>query len=266
MNKYRALITDFDKTLVNLNFEISPAVKEAIGKILKKGYVISIASGRPFKGLIEKACQELNLTSPQIVSGGSQIIDPISGVSLWEKHFSKKSAEKIIKYFQQKQYDFSVESQGFVFSSLPAEKLTGYGPDTQFKDLNELDFNKVLKMVFLNPIEFGDPQKIEDSLNKEYADLHFIRSGFNRVVLDVTSEKATKHLAVLELSRLLNVDPSEIVGVGDGYNDYPLLSVCGFKVAMENSPNELKQIADLVVPDVDHDGLVTLIDKLYNTD
>ena len=68
----------------------------------------------------------------------------------------------------------------------------------------------------------------------------------------------------LIVSKILNIDPSLMVGVGDGYNDYPLLSVCGFKVAMENAPKELKEIADLIVPDVEHDGLVTLIDSLYN--
>ena len=52
--------------------------------------------------------------------------------------------------------------------------------------------------------------------------------------------------------------------MGDGYNDIPLISVCGFKVAMANAPIELKEMADLIVPDVEHEGLVTLIDTIYN--
>lgn len=262
MKKYKVLVTDFDKTLADTNFEISHKVKEAIKKILEKGYIVSIASGRPFKGLIEKACKDLNLTSPQIVSGGAQIIDPKDGTSLWVQYFPKKSAEKLIKYFIQNKYDFSVESQGAVFSNLSEDELKGYGPDIEFKELEKLDFSKVLKMVLLNVALKGDPEEMEDEFNKRYPELNFIRSGFNKVVLDITSEKATKHLAVLELSKLLNIDPHLMVGIGDGYNDYPLLTVCGFKVAMASAPSELKESADLIVPSVDEDGFLTLTNLL----
>lgn len=262
MDRYKVLVTDFDKTLVNLKFEISPAVKKAIIKILHKGYIVSIATGRPYFGLIEKICRDLNLTDPQIVSGGAQIIDPKTGNSLWNKYFPKKSAEKIVKFFLDNKYDFSIESQHFVFSDIKEEKLRGYGEGVKFKKLEEVDLNKILKMVLLNPDLLGDINLIEDRLNNEYPDLHVIKSGFERIVLDITSQKATKHLAVLELSKILNIAPDLMIGVGDGYNDYPLLSICGYKVAMNNAPNELKEISDLILPDVNRDGLLTLLNKL----
>ena len=53
-----------------------------------------------------------------------------------------------------------------------------------------------------------------------------------------------------------------MIGLGDGYNDIPLLSVCGFKVAMENAPEELKEIADVIVPIVEQDGFLTLTNLL----
>lgn len=256
------LVTDFDKTLVNQKFEISTPVKQAIKRIIDKGYAVCIATGRPYRGLIEKTCRLLNLTAPQIVSGGAQIIDPTDGNSLWEEYFSKESVEKIIKFFLDCGWYFSVESQGFVFSNAEVNLLKGYGPGIKFKSLDKLNLNKVLKMVLLNPDITIDMNKVENQLNNNYPELHAIKSGYDRIVLDITSQKATKHLAVLEISKLLNIKPSLMVGVGDGYNDYPLLSVCGYKAAMSNAPDELKKIADVILPDVNHNGLVTLIDKL----
>lgn len=69
-----------------------------------------------------------------------------------------------------------------------------------------------------------------------------------------------KLLALLEYSKLINLDPQHIVGVGDSYNDYPLLTACGYKVAIGNSPAELKEIADLVVGTQEDDGVVGVLE------
>ena len=50
-----------------------------------------------------------------------------------------------------------------------------------------------------------------------------------------------------------------MIGVGDGYNDFPLLMACGLKVAMGNAVPELKAIADYIAPTVADDGIVDVI-------
>ncbi len=264
--KFKALILDFDGTLVDANFYITPEVKDAVSNLEKKGIIISLATGRPFKGIVKKICKDLNLLSPQIVSGGAEIIDPQFEKVLWYEHFPAGTAKKIINYFLEKIYDFSVESEGAVYIKNAGHKALGYGPGINFKDLKELNYHKVAKLVLSEITKIDAPKILEKRLTKLYKDLHFIRSGIGTAtVLDITSQKATKHLAVLELSKILKIHPENMIGVGDGYNDYPLLSVCGYKVAMENAPKELKKIADLVIPDVSNNGLVTLVESIYNT-
>jgi hydroxymethylpyrimidine pyrophosphatase-like HAD family hydrolase len=52
-----------------------------------------------------------------------------------------------------------------------------------------------------------------------------------------------------------------MIGVGDGYNDFPLLEACGLKVAMGNALEDLKGIADYIAPSVDEDGVANVIEK-----
>jgi len=52
-----------------------------------------------------------------------------------------------------------------------------------------------------------------------------------------------------------------MVGVGDSYNDFPLLMACGLKAAMGNSVKEILDIADYVAPSVNDDGLADVIEK-----
>ena len=64
---------------------------------------------------------------------------------------------------------------------------------------------------------------------------------------DITNERANKHLAVLKVCEMLKLDPQSVIGIGDGPNDYNLLTACGYKVAIEGAPKELTEIADLVI-------------------
>jgi hydroxymethylpyrimidine pyrophosphatase-like HAD family hydrolase len=76
-----------------------------------------------------------------------------------------------------------------------------------------------------------------------------------------SSSVATKLHAVIKIADIEKIKPEEIIGVGDSYNDYPLLSACGFKIAMGNAVPELKAIADYIVPTVDDDGVAVVIEK-----
>ena len=59
----------------------------------------------------------------------------------------------------------------------------------------------------------------------------------------------------------VRIEQYEIIGVGDGYNDFPLLMACGLKVAMGNATEDLKEIADYIAPTVDEDGVADVIEK-----
>lgn len=263
--KYKALIVDFDNTLVDATFKLSPKLKNEIEELIKKGFVFSIATGRPYPGIVKTICQDLKLKSPQIVSGGSEIVDPVMDKVIWTEYFPKESAKNLINYFLSKDFDFSAESEGCVFTKNGKDRSDVYGPNTLFKDVEKIDYQNISKMILFHVSPMGNPKEIEDDLNQKFPDIHFIRSGRGgTVVLDITSKKANKHLAVLQLSKILNLDPSLIIGVGDGYNDYPLFEICGFRVAMENAPEGLKEKANLIVPDITNDGLSVLINKLLN--
>jgi hydroxymethylpyrimidine pyrophosphatase-like HAD family hydrolase len=79
--------------------------------------------------------------------------------------------------------------------------------------------------------------------------------------VEVINSKATKQFGIYEVAKLLKIETHEIIGVGDGYNDFPLLMACGLKVAMGNAVPELKAIADFIAPSVQEDGLATVIEK-----
>lgn len=73
----------------------------------------------------------------------------------------------------------------------------------------------------------------------------------------------TKGSGLRELCEFLNIDLAETVAVGDAHNDIEILQVAGVGVAMGNSIDEIKKIADFVTLDNDNDGVAAAVDKLF---
>ena len=91
---YKVLVVDFDGTLVDFNFHLSDKVKQAIWQLINKGYIFSIATGRPYQGIVQNICQVLELVSPIIVRGGAEIIDPKLKKIIWAEYISAETRSK----------------------------------------------------------------------------------------------------------------------------------------------------------------------------
>jgi hypothetical protein len=94
----------------------------------------------------------------------------------------------------------------------------------------------------------GQPEGVLELLGyyKEHypADYQFVLSGDR--YLEVVDKHATKGLALQTVAQHLGISRSEIMAVGDHYNDVSMLEYAGFGVAMGNAPAVVQQKADWV--------------------
>ncbi len=260
-NNYKLIVSDFDWTLAGASMESTPEVTNAIQSWLKNGNFFSIATGRQFL-MIRKECERLDLKTPVVVRGGAEIIDPITGNVLLQNLISREAIELLITELKNGSYKISIEKDDTIY--------TDFYFDPRLKDiivykqLEEFMPQDVPKVIALMPTD--DPESASHNMHeiiKKFPQLHIaqvkLRAGIG---WDITPANATKHLGVLELIKLLGLKKEEVVGVGDGYNDFPLLEACGLKVAMGNAVEELKAIADMVVPTYEENGVAVLIEKL----
>jgi len=242
---YKALILDLDGTTMPSGLHELPrkSVVEAIAKAKDKIHVC-IATGRPFqetKHLIDR----LALSGPCIVSGGAQIYDPIKKRIIREIYLPKTVIPQIVAIA--KRYSLKVgilysEHNALYTKNLPLDSAIG---------------------VYIPSI----PQKIVSAVEKELSAISAIALQKmpswenNRIAIDVTNAKATKLHGIQHIMSIMHVTKEETIGVGDSYNDLPLLLACGFKIAMGNAIPELKAIADYIAPSVEEDGVVAIIEK-----
>lgn len=260
MKKIKAILSDVDGTLSDFNSVILPEVKPLIKKLQDKNIRFSLATGRPYYGSVKKIEKNLEITGVHILQNGATILDTINNKILLQQSISQISVEKIINYLLKQKLIFSLEANNNVYISKILKENAFY-PEVPNKPLE--DFNNkesILKMVIYaraNKLNEEGMNVHKKNLQKICIDIsaHNFRM-YDFFGMDITSEKATKHTGVLEYLKLLNFEPDEVVAIGDGYNDYPLFTACGFGIAMANAPKELKDIAKLVVPTVNEGGMV----------
>jgi hydroxymethylpyrimidine pyrophosphatase-like HAD family hydrolase len=66
--------------------------------------------------------------------------------------------------------------------------------------------------------------------------------------------------------KVLDLEPGEVVGVGDAENDHAFLSLCGCAVAVDNALPSLKEQAHFVTEGRAGAGVVQLLDLMVNGD
>lgn len=248
--RYKALIVDFDRTLI-ISKDAFPSqkVKESILQAKKdKNIHISIATARPFNK-IEKIVKYLELTGYSIVSGGAQLVNVKTGDYYYE-------------YPLEKQLTLDICREILAIDPGITVWVQDSGIDRMFTDTY-----KPVKPFII--VAYGLPMSLAIKIKKQLLGHRGIfctrvpsfESGL--VDINIAHEKATKQNGIETLARLYGISKKEIVGVGDGYNDYPLLLASGVKVAMGNAVDQIKEIADYIAPSVDDDGLVSVINKYF---
>jgi HAD superfamily hydrolase (TIGR01484 family) len=248
--KYKAIVLDLDGTTIPNSIEGMPSenVTAAIKKASKLIHV-GIATSRP-RLWTTHITKHLNLTSPCIVDGGAQIIDPQTNKILWEQPIDKQDVERIFDVAKEMNITMNISD----------------GDSHDITDKKEIK-NKVFD-VFFKTLSDAQSDKLIDTISQiSSISIHRMPpwgGGVPPVV--VTHASATKQHGILKVAEMLRIETHDIIGVGDGYNDFPLLMACGLKVAMGNAVQELKEIADYIAPSVEDDGVADVIEKFVIKD
>lgn len=249
--KYKAIFLDVDGTIVPNYSQDVPSVRvsDAIAKARRKGIHVGLVTGRPLNYL-HNILDHLQLEGPSVITNGSQIIDSVTKKTIWQQTLSQKDLKECLQIVDRFAKRVIVNDDGH---------------DKYTSEYNT--FEKPL-MIYVESL----PADEAESLISALTHIPTISAGKvlgmkdHQLDVGVSHVAATKQHGILEAAELLGISTEEIVGIGDGYNDFPLMMAAGFKVAMGNAIEDLKAIADYVAPTVDEDGVAHVIEKFILQD
>lgn len=224
----------------------SPAVINAVTKANSLVH-ISLATARRYAHTRQIA-HALDLKGPSVVSGGAEIRDMSTGQILWSKFIPTAIANEIIEKMNNN-FEIWIDDNDYYLENIVYDK-------------NNSPINPMQISIVDVPVDQSDLFVKQLRKYNELA-VHKTVSWTNPEVvwLSITHNEASKQHGIFEVAKLLGIETHEIIGVGDGYNDFPLLMACGLRVAMGNAVPELKAIADYIAPTVEDDGVADVIEK-----
>lgn len=261
---YSVIISDFDGTLAGSDKIVPDEVKNAIKRLKEYDVTFLLASGRNFYGIISDSCQELGLTGPQITSGGGEIVDSSTGKVLSAEFIPHDDAQALFQLLTQKGIEFWME-KNFEIYTRGKKEFSNLGPSV-YKDLDAIIFENIPKVGILPITDVSLGEELEKELTDRFKRLHIVKS-FSPVARawDITAALGNKQEAVLKVAGILQVPTEQIIGIGDGYNDFPLLEACGYGVAMGNAHDELKAIADRITPPYQENGVAVFLNSVFES-
>lgn len=243
--KYKALILDIDGTLIPNRRDGMPSEKVAQAiKEASKYIHVGVATSRPLF-IVNHIAKHLKLSGPSIINGGAQIIDMATNKILYRQPIETEDVLKVAR----------IAKRFKLFINVDTDKEVLVASDT-------MSFEDVLGM-WVASLDEKTAHHLRKAINTiPTVSAHLIPSWTSgKWVVSVSHVKATKQHAVFEIAKVLGITTDEIIGMGDGYNDFPLLMACGLKIAMGNAVEDLKAIADYVAPSVEEDGVSDVIYK-----
>lgn len=248
--KYKALFLDVDGTTVvhGIDNLPSPRVTAAIKKASKR-IPVCLVTGRSF-AYVEKVIDHLSLSGLSILSGGPILYDAEHKKILHIDPFPVAAIRLVYKIVKKYNLTMQLEDEqgGHDYDGIhkPKHVLSVYVKQIDPRTVDRIfsEFEKIPTII---------PHKVPDWNNKYMS-------------IGITSPQGTKLHGIVRIAKRLGLQKGELIGVGDSYNDFPLLMACGLKIAMGNAVPELKAIADFIAPPVEEDGVATVIEKfILNT-
>lgn len=256
ISMYDALVTDLDGTAAPVasdGSEVDRQTKQAIAKATHAGKKLTCATGREWE-FAQPLIKALGFTSPCIIEGGTRLIDPNTGDTIWEKDLAGHTIAEVLTIFK------TLATEGFVVHS---------------KDISRQHIQEVrvvpdsIRFLYLLAVDAKVAEAIKSTINEDTpAVAHVTPSWHNADLLDihVTHAQATKEHAIRVWQKLEGVEPATTIGVGDSGNDVPIFRASGLKIAVGNATQELKQLADYIAPAVSDHALEHIIyQKLLHT-
>lgn len=263
--KYKMIVLDLDDTLLQDDGTLSSRNKQALMAAQETGVKVVLASGRPTYAMRTLA-EELELArfGSYILSfNGAKIINWKSQVEAFSSTLSPETAHAL--------YAMSIEEGVSALTYVGDEIVTASANEytsiesqiTGMKVVEVSSFVEAVQVPVVKVLMVADPDTlviVEKKLKAQLAgELNVMRS--KPFFLEFTEDGVNKGTSLNHLIQQLGIERSEVIAMGDGYNDIAMLEFAGLGVAMGNAPEEIKQMADYVTDTNMNDGVAQVVEE-----
>lgn len=266
MKKYKILVSDYDGTLANSQNFISKTNLDAINSFIARGGIFVLCSGRATDG-ISKILLSQNFKGLLASFNGAQLYDLNEKKVIFSNGISGEILCRIVKYCMDNALNFHVyPEEGFIcpkptWYSAYYEKVTGVPP---IFDDDILKTVQKTNLISPKVLIFDDKEKLDahyNILKNLTLECQVSRSTDN--MIDINLDGVNKGTACDMIAKHFGLTIDDVIGVGDAGNDYDMIKLAGLSFAVSNATEEIKDLADIVLPVSNDENAIAYIIENY---
>jgi Cof subfamily protein (haloacid dehalogenase superfamily) len=266
LKQIKLIAIDLDDTLLRDDLSISAHNQDVLKQVRDMGVAVTIATGRMFSSASPYA-ELLGFDLPLITYQGALVKNALSEDTIYECPLDAEVARQVILFARRKQVHVNL----YLDDNLYVERVTPKGehyaplagvPFHRVEDLESLlGCGNPLKMLMIEDEPVIDRFMVEFGRILEMKGLQAHLTKSKPIYLEVSNPAATKGRALSELTRWLQLDRSEVMAIGDSYNDLEMMAYAGFGVAVANACPEMRSCARYVTSSNNDDGVARALEK-----
>ncbi len=251
MKNIKMIVSDMDGTLLTNDKKITAHTAEILNKLREKGYLVVFASARPLTAI--SSYKESFSPDYIIANNGSKIIK--GDEVIYSDSMKREDAQSILsEFFNEKSVEvIAIQSDTFLYVNDPIELGWGKEWGASYDDLSVLPEGECFQISTKCP----NVQAIRDIV-KKYPDFQLYEYK-DEIWQQTMNRNATKLIGLEQLSKLVNIELSEMIAFGDDFNDMEMIKGVGVGVVMENGLDELKKHADHICKTNMEDGVAEFL-------
>lgn len=262
MSKFKLIAADMDGTLLDDKYRVRPELLAAIEKCRARGIDLVLATGRLYPSVLPYV-KDLGVTLPVIASNGAVVKDPGTGELLYHVPVDKDFAVEALRLTKSDTAQRFVNIRDKFYTDAPEETSRMYSEALKIDFIRVLNLEEAVTedptMVVIRDRE-EEIARMTELLRQELGDKVYLANS-KPFFLDINNRRISKGSAITFLCQKLQVDLSEVIAIGDGWNDLEMFRAVGMGAAVANAPDQLKKTADYVCSLPSYQGVIEVIEK-----
>jgi Cof subfamily protein (haloacid dehalogenase superfamily) len=247
--------------LIGEDAVLRPRTRAAIAATRAAGIHVMLVTGRMFRS-VRRYALEAGLDDPIVCYQGAVVAEPVSGRWLRHEPIPLELAREAIAALQAEGFGLNcyVGDELYVAEITPGAR--------RYADFQQLELHPVGDLLawLVEPptklVVIDDPE-ILDGLKQRMLGRFDGRLYISKSLpyfLEFASPDVTKAAGLGFLAEHLGFARERTIAFGDGENDVELVEWAGFGVAVQNAHERVKEVADLVCPAVDQEGVAQVLE------
>ncbi|MBC1644562.1 Cof-type HAD-IIB family hydrolase [Listeria welshimeri] len=274
----KVIFVDVDGTLVNDDGLVPDSARTAITKARDNGHQVYLCTGRSKPELYESI---LSIGFDGIIGAGGGYVE-VDEKIIYHKKVADEDVVHMVDFFNEKQLDFYLESNGGLFAS---QNLEAHLDKLIYGDVENDPIAREKKVnnphPFMESLTYGETNLYRTDVNKacflenkavpfeeiknefsgKFEVMHCTVPIFGDDSGELMVPNIHKATAIELLLKHIGRNKKDTIGIGDGMNDAEMLTYCETGIAMGNAKEALKLLANEITASVDEDGLYASFEK-----